>query len=112
MLLLSYLSIQYDYQSKLFKLIKIYRFVLPVLPLGLMFAGYTLSQIVQPGDETKKTKSVGKSSKMKPNNEQVKARQNRKQFWQFLVITGLLLTNIPTALYMSLVHQVCSWSII
>jgi hypothetical protein len=77
-----------------------------------MFAGYTLSQIVQPCDERRKSKSVGKSRKMKPNNEQVKARQNRQQFWQFLIITGLLLTNIPTALYMSWVHQVCSWSII
>jgi hypothetical protein len=77
-----------------------------------MFAGYTLSQIVQPPDKRRKSKSVGKSRKMKPNNEQGKAHQNRKQIWQFLIIMGLLLTNIPTALYMSLAHQVCSWSII
>lgn len=70
-----------------------YRFVLPVLPIALMFSGYSLA-VMEKADylDNKRKGSLSTHS-------------------EWLSKTGfaiffLLVTNIPMALYMSLVHQV------
>ncbi|XP_042472701.1 mannosyltransferase APTG1 [Zingiber officinale] len=70
---------------------KEFRFVLPVLPIALMFSGYCLAVIAKPdrsGTESKKFKPATKC----PSNVQ-------------LAVLFLLVTNVPMALYMSLIHQ-------
>ncbi|KAK3155812.1 hypothetical protein QOZ80_2AG0099000 [Eleusine coracana subsp. coracana] len=64
---------------------KEFRFVLPVLPLALMFAGYCLAIM----------------SQLKGKNLQRKGHLSRLQFSVIL----LIITNVPMALYMSLFHQ-------
>ncbi|XP_042486674.1 mannosyltransferase APTG1 [Macadamia integrifolia] len=71
---------------------KEFRFVLPVLPLALMFSGYSLAAMETPHS------SEGK--KKRPLNFHVRC-PSRMQMAVFF----LLATNIPMALYMSLVHQ-------
>lgn len=69
---------------------KEFRFVLPVLPIALIFSGYTLAAISRPdlSDTRKKTNFHFRyPSKLK------------------LAIFFLVITNLPMALYMSLVHQ-------
>jgi phosphatidylinositol glycan class B len=69
---------------------KEFRFVLPVLPIAMIFAGCSLASIYDEDlTNATKTKSVASKcpSKMK------------------LFIFFLLVTNIPMALYMSMVHQ-------
>ncbi|KAJ1433546.1 GPI mannosyltransferase [Sesbania bispinosa] len=71
---------------------KEFRFVLPVLPIALMFSGYSLAMIEDPGSPEYKGKvSSKKHTKCPPK---MKA-----------AVVFLLATNIPMALYMSLVHQ-------
>lgn len=67
---------------------KEFRFVLPVLPITLMFSGYLLAEIDKPDFPQRK---LGKSDKA--------------QKWKYFMVFGLLITNIPAALYTSLVHQ-------
>ncbi|VFQ71286.1 unnamed protein product [Cuscuta campestris] len=61
---------------------KEFRFVLPVLPIALMFSGYSLARIGVP----KRTRYTCLSKKS-------------------VLVFLLLITNLPMALYMSLVHQ-------
>ncbi|XP_059461275.1 mannosyltransferase APTG1 isoform X1 [Corylus avellana] len=71
---------------------KEFRFVLPVLPIALIFSGYALAKMKAPGaPDTKKKGSL---------RSHVKG-----SFKMRLSILFLLATNIPMALYMSLVHQ-------
>ncbi|XP_073018353.1 LOW QUALITY PROTEIN: mannosyltransferase APTG1-like [Primulina eburnea] len=71
---------------------KEFRFVLPVLPLALMFSGYSLAKL-SPSELSKRKLRETSSSYVK--------RLTKLQMAVFL----LLLTNIPMALYMSMVHQ-------
>lgn len=68
------------------------RFVLPVLPITLMFSGYLLAEIDKPDFPQRK---LGKSDKAQKSSS-----------WKYFMVFGLLITNIPAALYTSLVHQV------
>ncbi|XP_066366754.1 mannosyltransferase APTG1-like [Miscanthus floridulus] len=64
---------------------KEFRFVLPVLPLALMFSGYCLAAM----------------SQFKGKNQHGKRSLSRLQ----LSVILLVITNVPMALYMSLFHQ-------
>ncbi|KAF8677294.1 hypothetical protein HU200_046780 [Digitaria exilis] len=64
---------------------KEFRFVLPVLPLALMFSGYCLAA-------TSQLKSKNMHGKRWPSSLQ-------------LSVILLIITNVPMALYMSLFHQ-------
>ncbi|CAN1841556.1 Mannosyltransferase APTG1 [Linum perenne] len=65
-------------------------FVLPVLPIALMFSGYSLAVMAKPA----------------PSNEKRKGSSNNKCRKRVVfAVFFLLATNIPMALYMSLVHQ-------
>ncbi|KAG9441821.1 hypothetical protein H6P81_017675 [Aristolochia fimbriata] len=67
---------------------KEFRFVLPVLPIALMFAGHTLAEMHLSYNRKRSVKfKVGCPTKMQ------------------LAVVFLLVTNFPMALYMSLVHQ-------
>lgn len=70
---------------------------MPVLPIALMFSGYSLAVIEDPGAGSPKYK--GKEFSKKHNKCPPKMT---------VAILFLLVTNIPMALYMSLVHQVFS----
>lgn len=63
---------------------KEFRFVLPVLPIALMFSGYSLATM--------------RESKWSKNSK----KRSAKLQWSVLF---LLATNIPMAIYMSMVHQ-------
>ncbi|CAA2957128.1 GPI mannosyltransferase 3 [Olea europaea subsp. europaea] len=71
---------------------KEFRFVLPVLPIALMFAGYTLAKMTE-SDPLKSKKKVSIGSSM---NCFSKVQ---------MPVFFLLATNLPMALYMSMVHQ-------
>ncbi|GAA0176355.1 glycosyltransferase [Lithospermum erythrorhizon] len=71
---------------------KEFRFVLPVLPIALMFSGYSLA--------TLRDSKWSKDSKKGSANS--KAKWPAKLQWSVLF---LLATNIPMATYMSMVHQ-------
>ncbi|KAK9275656.1 hypothetical protein L1049_022923 [Liquidambar formosana] len=71
---------------------KEFRFVLPVLPIALMFSGYSLGAMTMPNSSDSQRKG---SSKI-----HTKCRSIMR-----LAIFFLLATNIPMALYMSLIHQ-------
>ncbi|KAF7838088.1 GPI mannosyltransferase 3 isoform X1 [Senna tora] len=71
---------------------KEFRFVLPVLPIALMFSGYSLAVM----DDRGSSKSKEKGSLKKYNQCPTK---------MIVAILFLLATNIPMTLYMSLVHQ-------
>ncbi|XP_057532071.1 mannosyltransferase APTG1 isoform X2 [Amaranthus tricolor] len=71
---------------------KEFRFVLPVLPIALMFSGYSLTVLEMP-DLSMGVKNRASSSHTKWPS---KLR---------LAVVFLVATNIPMALYMSLVHQ-------
>ncbi|CAN1179055.1 Mannosyltransferase APTG1 [Linum perenne] len=69
---------------------KEFRFVLPVLPIALMFSGYSLAVMAKPA----------------PSNGKRKGSSNNKCRKRVVfAVFFLLATNIPMALYMSLVHQ-------
>ncbi|PSS08222.1 GPI mannosyltransferase [Actinidia chinensis var. chinensis] len=71
---------------------KEFRFVLPVLPIALMFSGYTLA-------------SIGKSDSSYGKRKGSTSIQTKWPSKKHLAIFFLLATNLPMALYMSLVHQ-------
>ncbi|KAJ9153496.1 hypothetical protein P3X46_026926 [Hevea brasiliensis] len=71
---------------------KEFRFVLPVLPIALIFSGYALSVMARPDSPHVKRKGSSKSHTKWPSKV------------GFAVIF-LLATNIPMAIYMNLVHQ-------
>ncbi|KAJ8446054.1 hypothetical protein Cgig2_017556 [Carnegiea gigantea] len=71
---------------------KEFRFVLPVLPIALMFSGYSLAAL------NTQELPLGKSKRI----TKVHARWSLKLR---LAVFLLLVTNIPMGLYMSLVHQ-------
>lgn len=67
--------------------------MLPVLPIALMFSGYSLAAIsIRNSPNGKRKESSSVSGKWPP-----KLR---------LLVLFLLATNIPMALYMNLIHQV------
>ncbi|KAJ6731647.1 GLYCOSYLTRANSFERASE [Salix purpurea] len=70
---------------------KEFRFVLPMLPIALMFSGYSLSVMAKADSDSRRKGSL--DSHMK--------RPSKVGFAIFF----LLATNIPMALYMSLAHQ-------
>lgn len=70
---------------------KEFRFVLPILPIALMFSGYSLSVMAKSDSDSRRKGS--------PNSHM--KRPSKVGFAIFF----LLATNIPMALYMSLVHQ-------
>uniref|UniRef100_A0A7C8YY08 Mannosyltransferase n=1 Tax=Opuntia streptacantha TaxID=393608 RepID=A0A7C8YY08_OPUST len=71
---------------------KEFRFVLPVLPIALMFSGYSLAAL------NTQELPLGKSKR----STKVHTRWSLKLR---LAVFFLLVTNIPMGLYMSLVHQ-------
>ncbi|XP_021771583.1 GPI mannosyltransferase 3-like [Chenopodium quinoa] len=71
---------------------KEFRFILPILPIALMFSGYTLAALEAPDLPMGKNKKASTTHTKWP----VKLR---------LAVFFLLVTNIPMGLYMSLVHQ-------
>ncbi|CAI8611283.1 unnamed protein product [Vicia faba] len=73
---------------------KEFRFVLPVLPIALMFSGYSLAMIEDPGAGS----SQYKEKKFSKEHNKCPPKMTA-------AIIFLLATNIPMALYMSLVHQ-------
>ncbi|KAG5225847.1 GPI mannosyltransferase [Salix suchowensis] len=70
---------------------KEFRFVLPMLPIALMFSGYSLSVMAKADSD----------SRRKGSSDSHMKRPSKVGFAIFF----LLATNIPMALYMSLVHQ-------
>lgn len=70
---------------------KEFRFIFPVLPITLMFSGYLLAELDKPDFSQRKLGKSGKTQKWSS--------------WKYFVVFGLLITNIPAALYTSLVHQ-------
>lgn len=70
-----------------------HRFVLPVLPIALVFAGYALSIMARPDSPHAKRKGSSKYHTKWPSKI-------------VFAVFFLLATNIPMAIYMSLVHQV------
>ncbi|KAJ9540669.1 hypothetical protein OSB04_027175 [Centaurea solstitialis] len=71
---------------------KEFRFVLPVLPIALAFSGYSLAMLSQ-------QYSSGKKIKKAPNSR-------TKSSWKIqAAVFFLLATNLPMAVYMSMVHQ-------
>nr|XP_024923463.2 mannosyltransferase APTG1 isoform X2 [Ziziphus jujuba var. spinosa] len=71
---------------------KEFRFVLPVLPITLMFSGYSLATM---------SMSYSPNGRMKGSSNIHKKCPPKMQ----LAVLFLLATNIPMAMYMSLVHQ-------
>ncbi|XP_059637560.1 mannosyltransferase APTG1 isoform X2 [Cornus florida] len=74
---------------------KEFRFVLPILPVALIFCGYTLATIRRPRSSNgKRKKSVDSHT-----------THGKCSLKMQLAILFLVATNIPMAFYMSLVHQ-------
>lgn len=71
---------------------KEFRFVLPVLPIALMFSGYSLATI----------RRSDSSHDRRKGSPSIHTKCPSKKHW---VIIFLFATNLPMALYMSLVHQ-------
>ncbi|XP_051142628.1 mannosyltransferase APTG1 isoform X2 [Andrographis paniculata] len=71
---------------------KEFRFVLPVLPIALMFSGYSLSELGQ-CELAKKKVNGGVGYRVK-HSRKLK-----------MALLFLLVTNAPMAIYMSMVHQ-------
>ncbi|MBA0810481.1 hypothetical protein Gohar_002474, partial [Gossypium harknessii] len=67
-------------------------FVLPVLPISLIFAGYSLAALEERGSRNGEKKRSSCICNKWPSRKQ-------------LAIFFLLASNIPMALYMSLIHQ-------
>ncbi|XP_013662375.2 mannosyltransferase APTG1 [Brassica napus] len=76
---------------------KEFRFVLPVLPIALIFSGYALAQIEA---------SVSSLSSI-TTKKQVSRKKHIVKWSPKLILSVLflLVTNVPMALYMSLFHQ-------
>ncbi|KAK2399598.1 Alg9 mannosyltransferase family [Trifolium repens] len=73
---------------------KEFRFVLPVLPIALMFSGYSLAVIEDPGVGSREYK-----------RKEFSKKHNKCPPKMTVAILVLLATNIPMALYMSFVHS-------
>ncbi|KAF2564438.1 hypothetical protein F2Q70_00014324, partial [Brassica cretica] len=76
---------------------KEFRFVLPVLPIALIFSGYALDQM-----------EASDSSSSSVTKKQVTRKKHMVKWSPKLILTTvsfLLVTNVPMALYMSLFHQ-------
>lgn len=71
---------------------KEFRFVLPVLPIALMFSGYALATL----GSTVPLRGRDSTSKRSGTSCSMKSR---------MAILFLIVTNLPMALYMSMVHQ-------
>ncbi|KAJ4836222.1 hypothetical protein Tsubulata_025597, partial [Turnera subulata] len=71
---------------------KEFRFVLPVLPLALMFAGYSMAVMARADSPVGKRKGSSNLYNKLPSKVGV-------------AIFFLLATNIPMAMYMSMIHQ-------
>nr|KJB65364.1 hypothetical protein B456_010G092100 [Gossypium raimondii] len=71
---------------------KEFRFVLPVLPISLIFAGYSLAALEERGSRNGEKKRSSCICNKWPSRKQ-------------LAIFFLLASNIPMALYMNLIHQ-------
>ncbi|KAI5067112.1 hypothetical protein GOP47_0017640 [Adiantum capillus-veneris] len=86
---------------------KEFRFVLPVLPIGLMFAGYALARMQYCVEEQcfDSGSTLHEASKTKTDGNMFNFSKGKMRSWGHACIIGLLITNIPTALYTSLVHQ-------
>ncbi|XP_038970951.1 GPI mannosyltransferase 3 isoform X2 [Phoenix dactylifera] len=69
---------------------KEFRFVLPVLPIALMFAGYSLAVMSKPDF---------------PDPKRRNKYCNRWPLRVHLAVLFLIMSNVPMALYMSIVHQ-------
>jgi phosphatidylinositol glycan class B len=76
---------------------KEFRFVLPVLPIALIFSGYAFAQMEVSGSSS--SSSVTKKKQVPRQNHTKWSPKLR------LSVYFLLATNIPMALYMSLFHQ-------
>eukprot|EP01018_Ginkgo_biloba_P025171 Gb_16626 [translate_table: standard] len=76
---------------------KEFRFVLPVLPITLMFAGYSLAEM----ERHSSRRILRKLDETKSNG----LSWQKWSSWKYFSIFVLLITNIPAALYTSLVHQ-------
>ncbi|XP_024011165.1 GPI mannosyltransferase 3 isoform X2 [Eutrema salsugineum] len=76
---------------------KEFRFVLPVLPIALIFSGYAFAQM-EASDSS--SSSITKKKKVPRKNHIIKWSPKLR-----LSVGFLLATNIPMALYMSLYHQ-------
>nr|GEU33282.1 GPI mannosyltransferase 3 [Tanacetum cinerariifolium] len=71
---------------------KEFRFVLPVLPIALAFSGYSLSMLSRRYSSGKKIKKT--------------TTTRTKSTWKIkAAVLFLLATNLPMAIYMSMVHQ-------
>ncbi|GJT64865.1 GPI mannosyltransferase 3 [Tanacetum coccineum] len=74
---------------------KEFRFVLPVLPIALAFSGYSLAMLSRQYSSGKKIKKT--------------TTTRTKSTWRTkAAVLFLLATNLPMAIYMSMVHQVLS----
>ncbi|KAH9620327.1 hypothetical protein KSS87_001150 [Heliosperma pusillum] len=71
---------------------KEFRFIFPVLPVALMFAGYSLASL------RKLSLPIGKGKRISSAHSWLPSKLRLSVFF-------LLATNIPMGLYMSLVHQ-------
>ncbi|XP_010453614.1 PREDICTED: GPI mannosyltransferase 3 isoform X1 [Camelina sativa] len=76
---------------------KEFRFVLPVLPIALIFSGYAFAQMEVSGSSSS---SVTKKKQVPRQNHTIKWSPKLR-----LSVFFLLATNIPMAVYMSLFHQ-------
>ncbi|KAL1205964.1 Mannosyltransferase APTG1 [Cardamine amara subsp. amara] len=74
---------------------KEFRFVLPVLPIALIFSGYAFAQM-----EASSSSPITKKKQVPRKNHTIKWSSKLR-----LSVFFLLATNIPMALYMSLFHQ-------
>ncbi|KAF8083239.1 hypothetical protein N665_0787s0021 [Sinapis alba] len=79
---------------------KEFRFVLPVLPVALIFSGYALAQMDASDSSSLSPSSITKQKQVPRKKHIVKWSPKLT-----LSVLFLLVTNIPMALYMSLFHQ-------
>ncbi|KAL0345978.1 UNVERIFIED_CONTAM: GPI mannosyltransferase 3 [Sesamum radiatum] len=71
---------------------KEFRFVLPVLPVALMFSGYSLA-------------NLGKCELSKRKVKESSSSHKKRSLKLQLAVFFLLVTNTPMAIYMSMIHQ-------
>jgi len=92
------------------------RFILPVLPIVMMYAGYAMAVLEQQGSSANSKEETAysvpsstSSGSQHQGYEQKKPTGGTRQGSRLLggIIIFLLLTNIPLALYTSMFHQVC-----
>ncbi|KAH8933006.1 hypothetical protein BDL97_18G009300 [Sphagnum fallax] len=93
---------------------KEFRFILPVLPIVMMYAGYAMAVLEQQGSSANSKEETAysvpsstSSGSQHQGYEQKKPTGGTRQGSRLLggIIIFLLLTNIPLALYTSMFHQ-------